>query len=69
MDLNKLDEELEEATIDKAELFDFYNANWSKLIGEIQKLRSQLTETSGRCQDCKNLYASAAHQEKCYHES
>lgn len=41
LDLDKLEEEREAATIDKVDLFDFYNKNWDKLVQEIKKLREE----------------------------
>ena len=39
MNLRKLAAEREEATVDKADLFDFYNKNWNSLVEEIVALR------------------------------
>jgi hypothetical protein len=37
--LQHLEDERTEAQADKADLFDFYHANWDKLIAEIRRLR------------------------------
>ncbi len=44
LDLEELEEQREEATIDKVDLFDFYNANWDRLVDEIRRLRSKVKE-------------------------
>lgn len=41
IDLEQLEKDREEATIDKADLFDFYNHNWGRVVGEVEKLRSK----------------------------
>ncbi len=40
IDLVLLERDREEACIDKADLFDFYNSNWDNLVAEIVRLRS-----------------------------
>lgn len=40
IDLKRLEAERERATIDKADLFDFYHDNWDALIEEIKRLRA-----------------------------
>lgn len=42
LDLDALEKEREEACVDKADLFDFYNNNWDKLLLEIMALRKRL---------------------------
>jgi hypothetical protein len=42
LDLDRLEEEREEATIDKVDLFDFYSKYWDQLIEEIRRLREEL---------------------------
>lgn len=44
IDLKRLEEEREEATIDKVDLFDFYNKNFNRLIREIRALRDVTIE-------------------------
>jgi hypothetical protein len=39
LNLQQLEEQREKATIDKADLFDFYHDNWDSLVAEIVKLR------------------------------
>lgn len=39
LNLDELEVEREKATIDKADLFDFYNSFWDQLVGEIEDLR------------------------------
>jgi hypothetical protein len=39
LNLRQLAKEREDATVDKADLFDFYNKNWDALIAEIARLR------------------------------
>lgn len=48
LDLDKLEEDREAACIDKVDLFDFYNANWDKLVAEIQDLRKKLKGPQGK---------------------
>lgn len=48
LDLDKLEEDREAACIDKVDLFDFYNANWDKLVAEIQALRAKLKPPAGK---------------------
>lgn len=48
LDLDKLEEDREAATIDKVDLFDFYNANWDKLVEEIRSLRAKLKPSPGK---------------------
>ena len=50
IDLDELEREREEATIDKVDLFDFYNKNWDRLIEEIRELRTQIE--SNRTEEC-----------------
>lgn len=42
IDLKQLMEDYDEATIDKVDLFDFYNKNFHKLVEEIRMLRKEL---------------------------
>jgi hypothetical protein len=42
-ELQKLEEERENACVDKADLFDFYNDNWDRLIAEIRKLKELIS--------------------------
>lgn len=42
IDLEKLEEECEAATIDKCDMFDFYAKNFPRLINEIRELREKL---------------------------
>jgi hypothetical protein len=41
MDLDKLEAEREKATIDKADLFDFYHDNWDAVISELRELQQK----------------------------
>lgn len=36
LDLDQLEEEREESLEEKAELFEFYHANWGKLVAELR---------------------------------
>lgn len=38
LDLGNLAEQREKVSEDKADLFDFYHENWSKVINELNKL-------------------------------
>lgn len=42
LDLEKLEEEREESLEEKAELFEFYHQNWSKVITELRAARDRL---------------------------
>lgn len=39
LNLEQLEADREKATIDKADLFDFYHDNWDRLVAEIKELR------------------------------
>lgn len=52
LDLDKLAEEKEKATIDKADLFDFYHKNWNSLVAEIRRLRSIDNSDPRQYADC-----------------
>lgn len=41
LDLEELEQKREEASVDKSDLFDFYNHNWDKLVAEIERLREE----------------------------
>ena len=43
LDLDELEKQREEATVDKVDLFDFYNKNWSRLIDEIRDLQEKVS--------------------------
>jgi hypothetical protein len=40
IDLEQLEADREKATIDKADLFDFYHKNWNAVIAELRSLRA-----------------------------
>lgn len=42
LNLNELNEEREKASIDKSDLFDFYNWAYDELVKEVEELRSKL---------------------------
>jgi hypothetical protein len=42
IDLNQLEDERQEAEMDKAELFEFYHDNWGKVISELTAARDRL---------------------------
>lgn len=44
LDLDALEVAREIARRDKADLFDFYNANWDNLVAEIERLRNNMLE-------------------------
>lgn len=39
LDIDKLEAEREAATIDKADLFDFYHKHWDELVAELKRSR------------------------------
>jgi isocitrate/isopropylmalate dehydrogenase len=41
LDLGDLEKEREDAALDKADLFDFYNGYWDKLVTELKAHRSK----------------------------
>lgn len=44
LDLDQLEVEREKATIDKADLFDFYHDNWDKLVEEVRDFQQLLID-------------------------
>lgn len=46
INLTKLEQEREEATSDKSDLFDFYHKNWPIVINEINRLMDKLEGSS-----------------------
>jgi hypothetical protein len=72
LNLRKLAKEREDASVDKADLFDFYNNNWDLLVNEIEKLR-QIDPSTGRCDECDTVIPDVAggklankhHEESC----
>lgn len=46
INLKQLERLRELATIDKADLFDFYHKNWDALVAEIEELRPEHREYS-----------------------
>jgi len=41
LDLEQLEADREKATIDKADLFDFYHDNWSAVIAELRQFQDK----------------------------
>jgi hypothetical protein len=54
LNLRKLAAEREKASEDKADLFDFYNDNWDKLVAEVERLREPTGEKDPEevCDEC-----------------
>lgn len=53
VNLRQLEHDREEATVDKADLFDFYNDNWDALIAEVASLRESTPTVSAACDECE----------------
>lgn len=73
LNLRLLAKKREDASIDKVDLFDFYNKNWNKLIEEIESLRNATPSVSDECDECGNTIPDVAdgglankhHDESC----
>lgn len=59
LDLEQLAKDREDATLDKADLFDFYNSNWDRLVAELEKHKSkrEMLDAASEARTLKKVFA------------